>query len=413
MSRMDNLLTRPSIQSLEAALSAPAQRLLRQTLTEAAGLDIELWAVGGPVRDVAANRPLADIDLAVSRHAERLAAAVADAIGAQPSFEERFGTASLTLDGDRLDLATLRAERYSAPGALPEVTLGVPIERDLERRDFNVNAIALGLTGPREGELLDPFDGLADLARRRFAVLHERSFEDDATRIWRAARLGAQRDLRPTAATRALLTVGARWLDTISGDRLWTEFELIAERGRAGRTLRALDDWGALEAVSPALRPTIEVERVLRHRWRPLPPAQLAAVLLGRRDAATATAALRRLNAPSEVEHAVSDTRLLLATDDVDPEHLETLAGASSAARRAARWLDPRQVTLQRALGRWERTRPHLNARELMRLGVPEGPEVGTLLRCLRRGRYLGTLSTAAEARTLVRQHLEREEGAG
>lgn len=403
----------PSKATLSVALTPAARRLLELALLESKRLGIALWAVGGTVRDVAIDRPIVDVDLAVDRDAPLLARAIASALGLTATIEERFGTASVTLEDERLDLATLRSERYREPGALPEITLGAPIERDLERRDFNVNAMALALTGPRRGELVDPSGGLADLARRRFAVLHDRSFEDDATRIWRAARLSAQRDLRPTPSSSRLLIEGARWLDTISGDRLWREFELIAERGRAGRTLSLLDGWGALDAVSPALALTEVASAALRHRWRPLPPAQLAAVLLAPRGVAPAGAALRRLNAPTEAIRAVEDTRALLAADDEDPDHLEGLAGTSEEARRAARWLDPRQAALQRALRRWERTRPPLDATALLALGVPEGPRIGALLRCLRRKRYLGTLSTTAEARALVRRHLDRQEDAG
>lgn len=419
VSRMDNLLTPPSIASLTASLTPDARTLLSEARRAADKLELELWAVGGTVRDTAVGQPLVDVDLAVSRAAGQLASTIATNLGAAATFEERFGTASVAFEGERLDLATLRDERYETAGSLPTVTLGTSIERDLERRDFNVNAIALGLTGPRSDQLVDPFAGLADLARRRFAILHDRSFEDDATRIWRAARLSTQRNLRPTTATRMLLTEGARWLDAISGDRLWSEFQLIAERGRAGRTLGYLDEWGALAAVSPALALSVEAAAALRHRWRPLPAARLAAVVLARRSPNDAAGALRRLNAPSEVARTVEDARALLGAADQAPadlasiESLERLVRTEKDARLAARWLDPGQEALQPMLRRWERSRPHLDATALLAMGVPEGPEVGELLRRLHRGRYLGTLGTVAEARALVRHHLDRREDAG
>lgn len=409
VSRMDKPLTPPHRRTLEAALTAPAQALLRAATTEADARGLQLWAVGGTIRDVAAGDPLADVDLAVDRDALPLAHAVAQALGGIVSGEERFGTASVVAGGERLDLATLRDERYDAPGALPSVTLGATVEADLARRDFSVNALALALAGPRAGELLDPYDGLGDLAARRFEVLHQRSFEDDATRIWRAARLAAHHDLRPTAATRERLIEGTRWLDTVSGDRLWSEFALIAERGRAGRTLGLLDEWGALEATSPALALAEPARTALRRRWRPLPAARLAAVVLATREPPAASAALQRLNAPALVSRAVGDAHALLAGPVAEPERLEALAKTGAEARVAARWLDPRQLGLQRELRRWERTRPHLGAEELLALGVAEGPDLGRLLRCLRRGRYLGTVGTMAEARTLVRRDRERQ----
>jgi tRNA nucleotidyltransferase (CCA-adding enzyme) len=276
-----------------------------------------------------------------------------------------------------------------------------------------VNAIALGLSGPRRGAILDPYDGLGDLAARRFRVLHERSFEDDATRLWRAGRLSAQQRLRPEASTRRLIEDGTRWLGTISGDRVWNELSLIAARGRAGTTLALLDEWGVLGATSAGLRLSDGGREALRYRWRPMPAARLVAVLLARREPKAANAALERLNAPAEAIRAVADARALLASPDADPDTLEGLARTGEDGRTAARWLDPRQAELQRALRRWERTRPQLPARELLAMGVVEGPALGSLLRCLRRGRYLGTLGSVAEARALVRRHLDRREDAG
>ena len=403
-------LIRPSIDAITASLSPTARLLLDATCAEAGRRRLELWAVGGTVRDTATGHAVVDVDLAVDRDAEPLARAVAEASGGSASSEARFGTASVDLGVERLDLATSRDEHYEAPGALPLVALGVPIERDLARRDFNVNAIALGLTGLRRGELHDPFDGLAHLAAGRFEVLHDRSFEDDATRLWRAARLGAHRDLRPTASTRALILTGGRWLPAISGDRLWSEFSLIAERGRAGRTLALLDDWRVLEATSPALALCDAARDALRRRWRPLPAARLAAVILATRDHGAADAALARLNASTAAARAVRDARSLLATSDADPDRLEALAHTGEDGRTAARWLQSDQAELQRRLNRWQRTEPYLSARELISLGVEEGPSLGALLDCLRRRRYLGTLGSVAEARTLVRRHLVRQE---
>ena len=415
VSRMAKPLTPPSTGAIAEALSPAARALFQSARTEAARLDLELWAVGGTVRDVVLRRPVVDVDLAVGHDAASLATAVARAHGPEASVtvEERFGTASVDAGGERLDLATLRSERYATPGALPTVSLGATIDADLARRDFNVNAIAVGLSGPRAGQIVDPSDGLDGLSRRRFAVLHERSFEDDATRVWRAARLAAHRDLRPEVRTGELIVEGGRWLATISGDRIWAEFDLVAVRGHANRTLQFLDRWGSLAAVSEGFEFTLPTTRALRRRWRPLPVAQLSAVVFAPLAPRIANAALRRLNAPTESVRAVDDTRALLATSEADGlDGLEVMTGSSEEARTAARWLDPRQSSMQRELRRWERTRPHLHATELLALGVPEGPDIGTLLRCLRRGRYLGRLGSTADARALVRRHLERREGA-
>ena len=127
------------------------------------------------------------------------------ALGAARQVEhDRFGTATVTLaGGSRIDLARTRSERYPAPAALPVVT-DAPIEQDLARRDFTINAAAFGLTGRHAGELLDPHDGMCDRSRREVRVLHEGSFRDDPTRLVRACRYAARVQGRMERAT-------ARW----------------------------------------------------------------------------------------------------------------------------------------------------------------------------------------------------------
>ena len=402
---------------LRRSLPRTLRTLYDAALTAAQGLgEAELWAVGGTVRDAARGVTPRDLDLASGRDPSRLAREIADRTGGVATVEARFGTASVTLfDGPhegRIDLAALRTERYPRAGSLPEITLGASIEDDLGRRDYSVNAFALCVLGRDRGQVVDPFDGLGDLGRRRLRILHPRSFRDDATRLWRGARLAARIELRPDPATAVAIEQGTRYIEPISGARLWAEFALLAGERRVGRTLALLGSWGVLRGVHPAFEPAAEVARALRHRPGPHAPAVLAAVLLASRERRADV--LGRLNAPLEAVDAVDGATALLAASDgeIAPELLERLRATGEAARRAALWIDPAgQPALQTALRRWERTRSHLDARALMRLGVPEGPAIGNMLGRLRGERYLGNLGGAAQARRTVRAWLAAGDG--
>ncbi len=392
-----------------------ARGLLAAARAAADEAGVELWVVGGALRDCAAGRPPGDLDLAVASDdpatAERIARLVVDRCGGgEVTHEPRFGTASATVEAARLEIATLRTEHYARPGALPEVRLGASIEGDLLRRDFTVNALALAVAGPRRGELLDPLGGLDDLAARRLRALHERSFVDDATRLWRGARYAAALDLRPERATAQWIAEGHRWLAQIAGARLWSEFARTSAQRRVARSIGLLDAWGVLRGTHPGWSVPGSARNALRHRPGPHPPELLIAVLLAAlpaRDAIT-----ERLTAPRAAQDAVDDAARLLDAAEASPEALERLERTGGPARLAAAWIEPeRQQPLQRALRRWERTRAPLDARALERLGVHPGPEMGAWLRRLRRQRYLGTLSSAAAARTLVRAALARERG--
>ncbi len=409
---------RPSLKRLRSLIPAESRSLLEAVIEEANASGVHAWLVGGAVRDLALDRVPPDLDTALRGDAGAFAARVVGRLhrdlttAATVDQQTLFGTTTIRITGAHLDLARIRSEYYVAPGALPTVAFVQDIEADLGRRDFSVNAMALVLDGPATNTVIDPFGGLPDLAARRLRVLHTRSFEDDATRLWRAARSAAAFGLVAEPLTAGLIAEGARWLDTISGTRIMAELRATADRGRAGRTLALAEDWGVLHGTHPELRLGPTAARALRHRSRPMPLEVLTAVLLAPLPAAPAI--LARLVASRSVAVAVEQAAALLAaglaTDTAvrslpAPEQLAPLIAAPEKARVAARWLDPdRQPSLQRALRRWENTRPAIDARALIRLGVLPGPELGAALDRLRRARYLGTLRTPAEARRDVRQ---------
>ncbi len=128
----------------------------------------DVYLVGGAVRDLIIGRQFIDVDLAVDGDPSKLAAEIGDA---EPA-ETKFGTSSVQRDGYRYDLARTRRESYPNPGALPEVA-PAGIDADLGRRDFTVNALALGLSGSRAGELIAADGALDDLESQRLAVLHD------------------------------------------------------------------------------------------------------------------------------------------------------------------------------------------------------------------------------------------------
>ena len=413
MSKTDNPLTRPDLLSIRRQLP-PSSRTLLDAAIESATGSADLWLVGGAVRDCAAGMPLRDVDLATAGDAAALARAVAARTGALAREWPRFGTAAVELGGQRLDIAALRTERYARAGALPTVRAGASIEADLARRDFTVSAVALGIAGPRTGELVDPFGGLDDLARLRLRALHDGCFRDDATRLWRGARYAARLRLRPDAATARLIAAGGRWLDRISTRRLWMEFERTAGEGRPAAALRLLDSWGVLQAKHPRFALHAPARRALRRHPGPLDAAVLLAVLLAPLPAEDAGAVTRRLGAPRAARRAVQEAAQLLALRDTAPEALVDVERSGDAARTAAAWLDPRrQRTVQAELRRWRRASAPLDAAELTRLGIEPGPAVGVWLRRLRRERFLGTLSGATEARRRVRLALRCSEPRG
>jgi tRNA nucleotidyltransferase (CCA-adding enzyme) len=199
-----------------------------------------VYLVGGAVRDLLLGRGRADIDLVV----EGDPAALATALGAEViESHSRFGTLKVTFGDEGLDLAAARRERYRRPGALPEVELGAPIRVDMARRDFTVNAMAVPLG--ETGQLIDPYDGQADLEAGVLRAIHSASFVDDPTRAIRAARYAARFGLAIEPETRGWLL--ATDLGTITPDRRWSELRKLAAEENATRGLELLAGWGLVE----------------------------------------------------------------------------------------------------------------------------------------------------------------------
>lgn len=167
----------------------------------------EVSVVGGAVRDALLGRPhLHDVDLVVEGDAIACARAVAHALGAPLTTHERFGTAVLELPhaAGHVDFISARRERYPAPGALPEIAPGT-LADDLARRDFTINAMALRITGPQAGALVDPFGGARDLRDGVVRALREDAFTEDPSRIVRAARYAGRLGFDFAPATRSAL----------------------------------------------------------------------------------------------------------------------------------------------------------------------------------------------------------------
>ena len=188
------------------------------------------YLVGGAVRDLLRGEPALDLDVCVEGDAPEAARLVAERLDGSVEAYDRFGTATVSAPGLTVDIAGTRRERYPAPGALPEVE-PAPLDEDLRRRDFSVNAMALGLSRGDLGELHDPFDGQRDLESRVIRVLHERSFVDDPTRLLRALRYEARLDaaMDPRTEELALEAIDGGALKTVSGTRVRVELVQLLE----------------------------------------------------------------------------------------------------------------------------------------------------------------------------------------
>src|SRR5712691_7552795 len=225
-----------------------------------------VYLVGGTVRDILLGEESFDVDIAVEGDAIDLARRIAGELDGRVRAHEKFG-AAVVLYGDdqRIDVVTARTEFYDAPAALPTVEHAT-IREDLFRRDFTINAMAVSLKGADYGRLVDPFGGRRDLQARTIRVLHNLSFIDDPTRIFRAIRYenryGFRMDEHTARLARGCIEMGL--VGDLSSTRLLNELEALLEEGEIEHSVLRLADLGAATAIHPHLAADEEAVRLIR-----------------------------------------------------------------------------------------------------------------------------------------------------
>nr|MBA2460874.1 CBS domain-containing protein [Actinomycetota bacterium] len=231
-----------------------------------------VYLVGGTVRDILLGERGFDIDIAVEGDAIAFGQALAEALGGRIRTHAKFGTATITYrNGEHVDLVTTRTEFYDAPAALPTVERAT-IREDLFRRDFTLNAMAVSLAPEQLGRLVDPFGGRRDLEQRTLRVLHNLSFIDDPTRIFRAIRYESRYGLRLEAHSERLARgcIEMGLVRNLSSARLRDELQALLDEGQARHAILRLGMLGADRAIHPHLVADEEAaalyERVLELR---------------------------------------------------------------------------------------------------------------------------------------------------
>jgi tRNA nucleotidyltransferase (CCA-adding enzyme) len=427
--------TRNICTMMSESLDRDIMLLLREIGETAQDVGIQAYTVGGFVRDLLLHIKNLDIDIVVEGNGIAFAREFARRKQATVRTHEKFSTATVLLpDGMRIDVATARLEYYEYPAAMPIVELS-SLKLDLYRRDFTINAMAIHLNPKRFGTLVDFFNSQNDLKERRIRVLHNLSFVEDPTRIFRAIRFEQRLDFQITRHAEKLIknAVRMQMFNKFSGPRFFGELKLILSEDNPLASLRRMSSFDLFPFLWPDLRPNLKIDRrfihvmtqaeksiawfkllYLRERLEPwvvyllavysrsrvrqllnfcdrfeLPEKQRK--LLIRRKTKGERIALDMLQRPfmkpSEIYW------LLKELDNEGLLYLMTIA---------------RKKYIQRAVSRYVTTlanvQPLINGRDLQTLGYRPGPDFRTMLNHLLESQLNGEIHTRAEAIDLIRQ---------
>jgi poly(A) polymerase len=337
--------------------------------------------VGGAVRDVVAQRPVADIDLATPQPPDAVVAALAAAgLRAVPTGLDH-GTVTAVVNGRGFEVTTLRRD-LETDGRHAIVAFTSDWQQDALRRDFTINALSMA----RDGAVFDYFDGLADLhgGRVRFVGDAAARIGEDYLRILRFFRFHARYGrVPPDSATLAALTAGIPGLAQLSAERVWGELFRILAAPDPLAAVMLMAELGVLAAIAPEVSCPDRLAVLVDNGAPPDPILRLAAMLTS--DPA---AFAHRLKLSNEQRDRLArlQTAPVARPEDDDDALRRLLANFQRADLIDRTWLDatPGVIPLRRRLADMPQPVFPLEGRDVLGLGIPPGPRVGALLREVR-----------------------------
>lgn len=255
-----NARTRNITKFMKERLSDRLLDLLRTMGAVADEMGANAYVVGGFVRDLFLYRSNEDTDIVVEGDGIAFARTYAALHNARVHTHEKFGTAVIIFEDDfKVDVASARLEYYKFPAALPVVEMS-SIKLDLFRRDFNINTLAIHLNPGRFGTLIDFFSAQRDLKEKVIRVLHNLSFVEDPTRVFRAIRFEQRFGFTIGKLTAGLIENAVRmdFFRRLSGRRVFSELRLIFEEDNPTPAIMRLRDYDLLKVIHPAIELTAE-----------------------------------------------------------------------------------------------------------------------------------------------------------
>jgi len=402
-------------------------------------LDMGVFVVGGFVRDLLLRQQNLDLDLVVEGDGIAFAAEYARRFDCRIRTHRKFGTAVIIHpDGFKVDVASTRMEYYLEPGALPKVE-HASIKLDLYRRDFSINTLAVALNRSEYGELLDFFGAQRDLQEQAVRVLHNLSFVEDPTRVFRAIRFEQRLGFHMGKQTEHLLRSAVRmgFLERVGGVRLFNELVIILKETDPIPALSRMAELDLLKFLHPALGFSPRIRKLFDEASRAVHWYELLYTgescqrwlvyhlcLLAGLDRDAVSGLCSRLGIPARYREVLC------------LEREEGHRALQLLERRCARGKEPRASELYRLLKpfngevllylmarassndvrRWfslfftrlREVSPVLTGRDLRAMGVVPGPLFKKILATLLDARLNGRVTTREEEEALVRKRFLR-----
>lgn len=390
-----------------------------------------VYLVGGIVRDLFLRQRNLDVDIVVEGDGITFAGMVVRRLGGRMRTHQKFGTAVVVLpDGLKVDIATARLEYYESPAALPTIELS-SIKKDLYRRDFTMNTLAVRLNRPHFGELIDFFGGMRDIKERTIRILHNLSFVEDPTRVFRAIRFEQRFDFQISKHTQNLIksAVSMKLFNRLSGERIYDELIHMFSEADPLRVLRRLHEFDLLKFFHPSIKFNSETERLFiaigealtwhRLLYLDTPVERWFVYLLGLLDRIkdeAAADALERMAVPPRIRKRVMAARThcrdvlyeFYRDNRLPPSRVYDLLSPLDSEQVLLMMAKARRETASRYISlyltRLRHVRITVTGDDLKRIGIPPGPQYKRILVRLLDAKLDGLVQTSDDEMTFIRK---------
>jgi len=420
---------------LQAQLPPKIFNLLKEFGQIGDRLGIRVYAVGGFVRDLLLRQTNLDVDVVIEGEGIPFARQVEKVMECRVRTHERFGTAIIVFpDGFKVDIASTRTEYYLEPGALPKVEHS-SIKLDLYRRDFTINTMALALNNDQFGDLLDFFQAQKDLSDGAIRVLHNLSFVEDPTRVFRAIRFEQRLNFSLGRHTEALLKSAVRmgFVEKIGGIRVYNELLHIFNEADPVASVKRMATLDLLGCLHPALVWDEDSSHLFEEARRALHWYELLYTgtacrgwlvyllcLLATLRPAQVAEFCQRLNVPPRIRLILLEERRAALTVKLK---LDQALQQNNTPRNSQlyRWFKPFSIEIvvflmafcsteesRQSISRYMthlcNVKTSLNGRSLQKLGLKSGPNFKTILDLLLAARLDGRATNEQDEISLVKK---------
>ncbi|MAS36122.1 MAG: hypothetical protein CL610_19100 [Anaerolineaceae bacterium] len=429
-----------AVETIPQVLGEPVATLIEQIAAQARESNLNMYMVGGAVRDLILHRPNLDLDFVVESSAIDVAEQLCARYGGEVHSHRPFGTAKWLLNDavaqalqtesaklpTHIDFATARNEFYEHPTALPTVYQS-SIKLDLQRRDFTINTLAIQLSPQAvSGHILDFYGGLKDLQSGLIRVLHSLSFVDDPTRIIRAVRFAHRLKFQIEPRTAELIQNALPMLRRTTGERIRNEINLLLGEPAPHKPLLQMQEQGILTAIHPAFEIPDALgslfDRVDNNRppWPHQPPDKVVRywhVLVTTIQYDELPEFCDRLAFGRKlIDSLLAAARLVqqingLGETDLTPSQIaDYLDHMTEMALLTAWQLTDNsliQARITQYMEAWRHIQPRTTGHDLRNLGLKPGPCYGIILQKLRTARLDGVIQTDEQENRLLNQLIE------